>query len=427
MDTNKQLNCRRLNAIANGIVSATDIFIEKARNAEVWDVEGKRYIDFAGGIGVLNTGHCLPKIMAAVEAQIKKFTHSAFQACAYECYIELAETLNKIAPGASEKKSLFVTTGAEAVENAVKCARSFTKRTGLIAFDGAFHGRTFTALSLTGKVNPYRNHLGVMPDAVFHSAFPYPYRGISTEDALNSLEDIFRYEIDPAAVAAIVIEPVQGEGGFRVAPPEFMQALRQICDQHGIVFIVDEIQTGFGRTGKLFALEYSGVEADIMTVAKSLAGGFPIAGMVGKKEIMDAALPGTLGGTYAGNPLACVAALEVLKIIKKENLLARSEFIGNLFKTKLQAVMGTNIGNTIGEIRGLGAMVAVEFVTSQQSTKPNPELLTMFRNQALKNGLITLASGVYANTSRILCPLTITDDHLNEGIEIYIQSLAEIS
>lgn len=338
MDANQKLLTRRQNAIANGILSATDIFIERAENAEVWDVEGKRYLDFAGGIGVLNTGHCHPRIIATVKTQLEKFTHTAFQACAYECYIELAETLNKLAPGTSEKKALFVTTGAEAVENAIKCARSATQRAGIIAFDGAFHGRTFVALSLTGKVQPYKHHLGVMPGPIFHAPFPDRLLNISVEDALAGLNNLFRYEIEPDAVAAIVIEPVQGEGGFRIAPPEFMQALRKICDQYGIILIVDEIQSGFGRTGKLFALEHSDIEADIMTIAKSLAGGFPIAGIIGKKEIIDAAQPGTLGGTYAGNPLACIAALEVLKIIEDEGLLDRSNAIGQELKTAFNAL-----------------------------------------------------------------------------------------
>lgn len=420
---NAELNKRRTAAVACGIGSATDRFIDRAMNAELWDVEGKRYIDFAAGIAVLNTGHCHPRITEAVTKQIEKYSHSAFQVCAYESYIELAEKINELAPGNSKKKSLFVTTGAEAIENAVKCARAYTNRTALIAFDGGFHGRTITALSLTGKVKPYKHHLGALTGAVYHAAFPHEYRGISVEDALQSLDDLFHYDVDPASVAAIVVEPVQGEGGFRVAPKSFLQQLRKVCDEHGIVLIIDEIQTGFGRTGKLFALEYSKIEADLMTVAKSLAGGYPISGVVGKSEIMDAVPLGGLGGTYAGSPLGCVAALEVLKIIEEEKLLIRSQQIGDQLKSALTAAMQTEQGQHIGEIRGLGAMVAAEFVKDTMYNEPDAEYLQQFRARALDSGLLTLASGVFNNTSRILCPLTISDALLAEGIELYIRSL----
>jgi 4-aminobutyrate aminotransferase / (S)-3-amino-2-methylpropionate transaminase / 5-aminovalerate transaminase len=304
------------------------VYVERARNAELWDVEGRRYIDFAGGIAVLNTGHLHPKVQAAVASQLERFSHTCLMITPYESAVELAEKLNRLAPGPTPKKAIFVTTGAEAVENSIKIARAHTGRSGVIAFGGGFHGRTFMAMALTGKVAPYKAGFGPFPGDVFHAPFPIAYHGVSVQQSLDALEHIFKYDIEPARVAAIIIEPVMGEGGFYIAPPEFLQALRRLCDQHGIVLVIDEIQTGFARTGKMFAIEHAGIEADLMTMAKSLAGGFPLAAVVGKANIMDAPGPGGLGGTYAGSPIACAAALAVLDVIEEERLCERAEQIG---------------------------------------------------------------------------------------------------
>ena len=311
---------RRSKAIARGIGMAAPIFAKTAENAEIWDVEGRRFIDFAGGIAVLNTGHRHPSVMRRVQEQLDSFTHTCFMVMPYLPFVELAEKLNALAPISGEKKSLFVTTGAEAVENAVKIARAHTGRSDVIAFHGSFHGRTLLTMALTGKVVPYKVKFGPFPGGVWHVPFPVEHKGISVEDTMHAIEWLFKVDVDPARVAAIIIEPVQGEGGFYVAPKELMVRLRKLCDDHGIVLIADEIQSGFGRTGKWFAMEHYGVEPDLMTVAKSLAGGFPLAGVVGRAKIMDAPEPGGLGGTYAGNPVACAAALGVIEAFEQDKL-----------------------------------------------------------------------------------------------------------
>ena len=312
MTTNSELLARRNQAVARGVANMHNIYAERAENAEVWDVEGKRYIDFAGGIGVLNTGHRHPKVMAAVQAQIERYTHTCFQVLPYEPYVELAERLNKLAPGDGPNKTLFLTTGAEAVENAVKIARAHTGRSALIAFNGGYHGRTMMTLGLTGKVLPYKAGFGPFPAEIFHVPFPTDVHGITAEQSLAALQNIFKFDVEPARVAAIIIEPVQGEGGFYVAPFDFLRKLRSLCDEHGILLIADEVQAGAGRTGKFFAMEHSGVVPDLTTLAKSIAGGIPISAVVGRAEVMDSVAPGGLGGTYAGSPLGCAAALAVL-------------------------------------------------------------------------------------------------------------------
>ncbi len=424
MTHNSTWNARREAAVPRGIATATQIFAERAENAELWDSEGRRYIDFAAGIAVVNTGHRHPKIMAKVNAQLDRFTHTAFQVVPYDSYIELAEQLNELAPGPARKKTLFVTTGAEAVENAVKIARAYTGRPAIIAFNGGFHGRTMMTLGLTGKVQPYKQGFGPFPADIFHLPFPMEAHGVTMGDSLKALENLFKADIEPERVAAIIIEPVQGEGGFNIAPFEFMRKLRDICDAHGILLIADEVQTGFARTGRLFAIEHSGVEPDLMTIAKSLAGGFPLAGVIGKADIMDAPAPGGLGGTYGGSPIGCAAALGVLEVIRNENLCQRSEEIGQRVVSRLRDLAERNDIPAIGDIRNLGAMIAFELVTSYGGNEPNPDAAKALCAKALDNGLVLLSCGVFGNVIRILAPLTASDAIIDEGLAIIEKSLA---
>lgn len=426
MSKNQDLLTRRGEAVPQGIASMTPIFAAKAENAELWDEDGKRYIDFAQGIAVCNTGHRHPKVIAAVKEQIDKYTHTAFQVSAYEPYISLAERLNDLAP-IKKAKTIFFTTGAEAVENAVKIARAHTNRPGIIAFKGAFHGRTNLTASLTGKTAPYKMSLGLPTPGIFHAPFPIPHHGVSVEEAIAGLESVFKVDIEADSVAAIIIEPVQGEGGFYIAPPEFLQRIREICDQHGILLIVDEVQTGFARTGKTFAIEHSGVEPDIMTVAKALAGGFPLSGVIGKSDIMDALNPGGLGGTYGGSPIGCVASHAVLDVIDEENLNDRSTRLGARMIERIKAMKDRNDTAPIGDIRGLGSMVAFELVTERGTHNPDPAATGALIKKALEHGLIILSCGYFGNTVRILAPLTIPEDQLEEGLDILERALADIA
>ena len=407
---------RRHAAVARGIGHVTGVFTERAENAELWDVEGKRYIDFAGGIAVLNTGHRHPKVMAAVQAQMERFTHTCFQVTLYDSYVELCERLNAIVPISGPVKSALYSTGAEATENAIKIARAATGRSGIIAFTGAFHGRTLVATYMTGKVAPYKKGFGAAPAEMFHVPFPVPQLGVTADDSLKYLHFLFKADIDPARVAAIIIEPVQGEGGFHMAPPELMSGLRRICDEHGIVLVADEVQTGFGRTGKMFAMEHYDVEPDLMCVAKSLAGGFPLSGVIGRAEIMDASEPGGLGGTYAGNPLACAAALAVLEVFEEEKLVERANALGAKLKAKLAAIARSNTAMPIAAIRGPGAMVAFDIVKERGSDEPDPAATKRVVERATALGLILLSCGVNANTIRILTPLTAPDPVVDEGL-----------
>lgn len=417
---NQTWQTRKTDAIPNGIGILCDFYTDRALNAELWDVQGRRYIDFAAGIAVTNTGHCHPRVVAAISQQLGKFTHTAFQISPYSSYVELAEKINERAPGSHKKKTAFFTTGAEAVENAVKIARAATGRTGIIAFSGAFHGRTFMGLALTGKVAPYKLGFGPFPGDIYHAPFPNALHGISVQDSLAAVEALFKSDIDPRRVAAIIVEPVQGEGGFYVAPPEFLQALRSLCDKHGILLIADEVQTGFGRTGKMFAVEHSGVVPDLMTMAKSLAGGMPLSGVCGRAEIMDAPVPGALGGTYAGNPLALASALAVLDIIDAENLVERANVTGGKLRATLEDLAAST--PAIAEVRGLGAMIAVEF-HHPENRRPNPELAASIQKRALRNGLVLLTCGVYGNVIRFLFPLTIEDAVLDEGLHILSEAI----
>jgi 4-aminobutyrate aminotransferase/(S)-3-amino-2-methylpropionate transaminase len=418
---NAALLARRQAAIPRGVGFSHPIFIERGENAEIWDVEGRRFIDFAGGIAVLNTGHRHPKIIQAVKDQLDHYTHTCFQVLAYEPYVELAERINAKAPGDFAKKTLFLTTGAEAVENAVKIARAHTGRSGVIAFGGGYHGRTLLTLGLTGKVVPYKTGFGPFPAEVFHARFPNALHGVSVDDAIESIEHIFKNDIEASRVAAMIVEPVQGEGGFNVAPPEFLQRVRALCDQHGIVMIADEVQTGAGRTGTWFAVEQSGVAPDLITMAKSMAGGFPISAVVGRAEIMDAPAPGGLGGTYAGSPLACAAALAVLEVFEEENLLQRSRDVGQRITSRLQALAKDH--KCIAEVRGLGAMVAMELCKNGDPHQPDADLTKALAVEAMNRGLVILTCGTYGNVVRILVPLTASDALIDEGLNMIADAL----
>ncbi len=413
---------RRTESIARGVGLTTQIYAERAENAEIWDVEGRRYIDFAAGIAVLNTGHRHPKVIAAVKAQIDKFTHTCHQVVPYENYVHLAERLNALVPGKFAKKTIFVTTGAEAVENAIKIARAATGRSAVISFGGSFHGRTFMGMALTGKVAPYKVGFGAMPGDVYHVPFPVALQDVSVEDSLGALERLFKADVDPGRVAAIIIEPVQGEGGFYEAPRALMTGLRKLCDQHGILLIADEVQTGFARTGRLMAMEYHDVAPDLTTMAKSLAGGFPLAAVTGRAELMDAPGVGGLGGTYAGSPLGVAAAHAVLDVIEEEKLCERANMLGNRLKQRLESLR--NDVPEIVDIRGPGFMNAVEF-NDTKTKAPSAEFANAVRLKALEKGLILLTCGVYGNVIRFLAPITIQDGVMNEALDILESSIRE--
>ncbi|GAB7546668.1 4-aminobutyrate--2-oxoglutarate transaminase [Cupriavidus sp. 8B] len=418
---NADLVRRKDAATPRGVGVMCNFYAERAENSELWDVEGNRYIDFAAGIAVLNTGHRHPRLVQAMQAQMERFTHTAYQIVPYTSYIELAEKINARAPGAFAKKTAFFTTGAEAVENAIKIARAATGRPGVIAFSGGFHGRTMMGMALTGKVVPYKVGFGPFPGDVFHAPYPYGLHGVSVQDSINALHQLFKADVDPKRVAAIIFEPVQGEGGFNVAPAEFVRALRGICDEHGILLVADEVQTGFGRTGKLFAMEHYDVTPDLTTMAKSLAGGMPLSAVCGRAEIMDAPAPGGLGGTYAGNPLAVASALAVLDVLESENLIERGAALGQRLQDKLDGLKSRV--PEIGEVRGVGAMIAVEFRKADGS--PNPEFTRQVQDRALERGLLLLSCGVYGNVVRFLFPLTIPDAVMEEGLGILEAALLQ--
>jgi 4-aminobutyrate aminotransferase/(S)-3-amino-2-methylpropionate transaminase len=425
LTSNADLQERRKNAVPRGVSNSLAVYADRAANAELWDVEGKRYIDFASGIAVLNTGHVHPRVKEAIARQLDRFIHTCFQVTPYESYIELAEQLNELAPGKTPKKTIFLSTGAEAIENAIKIARFHTKRSAVIAFSGGFHGRTLACISLTGKVQPYKAGFGPMLPEVYHVPFPMAYHGTTVEQSLQAIEQLFKADVDPARVAAIIIEPVLGEGGFYVAPTELLRKLRALCDQHGILLIVDEIQTGFARTGRMFAIEHSGVEPDLMTIAKSVAGGLPLSAVIGKADVMDAPGPGGLGGTYGGAPLACAAGLAVLEVIREEQLLNRAQHIGHFMTSRLKGLQVRF--PSVGDVRALGAMVAIELVKNCSADQPDPELTKALVQAAGRRGLILLSCGVYGNVIRFLAPLTIPDALLKEGFNIFEQALDEVA
>ena len=414
--TSEQLLSARAANIPRGILTAHPIVIDRAEGGYLWDKDGRRYLDFVGGIGVINVGHNHPRVVAAVQEQLKRVTHTAFQVAAYEPYIALAERLNKLVGKGVPYKSIFLTTGAEAVENAVKIARGYTNRPGIISFRGGFHGRTLLGVTLTGFAQPYKQNFGPFAGEVYHTAYPDSYRGVSSQDAITALEEVFATEIAPDRVAAIIIEPVQGDGGFLEAPVEFMKALREITQRHGIVLIVDEIQTGFGRTGRLFGFEHSGIQPDLVTVAKSLGGGFPISGVVGKAEIMDAPTPGGLGGTYGGNAVACAAALAVLDAFEQEDLLKRAAVLGERLSTALDAFKERH--SDIGAVRGLGFMRALEFVTDAETKAPDADRAHQVMERARERGLLVIKCGVHRNIVRFLAPIVISNADLDEAMHI---------
>lgn len=408
------LNARKLKATPRGVGVMCQWYAEKAENSTIWDAEGNQYTDFAGGIAVLNTGHRHPKIIAAVTEQLTKFTHTAYQVVPYESYVSLAERINARAPIAGEAKTTFFSTGAEAVENAVKIARSYTGRHGIVTFGNGFHGRSFMTMAMTGKTAPYKRDFGVMPSGVFHARYPVESKGITVDAAIESIEDIFAEDIAAHDVAAIVLEPVQGEGGFNVVPTEFLKRLRALCDQHGILIIADEVQTGFARTGKLFAMDHYETKADLITMAKSLGGGFPISGVVGRAEVMDAPNPGGLGGTYAGNPVAVASAHAVLDVIEEEGLCERANVLGAELVEVLNELKQSS--STVQEIRALGSMVAIELETADQAKA--------IQNYAMQNGLLILTCGRYGNVIRFLYPLTIPAEQFRAGLNILKQGFA---
>ena len=421
---NQALLERRNAAVARGVSLAHPVFIERAENALLWDADGRRYVDFAGGIAVLNVGHRHPRVLEAVARQLDAVTHTCFQVTGYEPYVELAERLNRLAPGPGPKKTLLMTTGAEAVENAVKIARACTRRSAVIAFTGGFHGRTLLTMGLTGKVAPYKAGFGPMPGEIFHAPFPTALHGVSVDDSLSAVERIFKCDVEPERVAAIIVEPVQGEGGFYVAPREFLLRLRALCDRHGILLIADEIQSGAGRTGRMFAMEHHGVAGDLTTIAKSIAGGFPLSAVVGRAEVMDACPPGGLGGTYAGNPVACAAACAVLDIFEQEDILARAGRLGQRLTNRLTALAARH--PEVAEVRGLGAMVALELCQDGDPGRPDAELTRRLTTRARELGLILLACGIYGNVIRILVPITAEDAIVDEGLDIVDRAMDEL-
>ncbi|HDS6684453.1 TPA: 4-aminobutyrate transaminase [Klebsiella aerogenes] len=420
--SNNEFHQRRLSATPRGVGVMCNFFAQSAQNATLTDVEGNEYIDFAAGIAVLNTGHRHPRMVAAVEQQLQQFTHTAYQIVPYESYVSLAEKLNELAPVKGPAKTVFFSTGAEAVENAVKIARAHTGRPGVIAFGGGFHGRTYMTMALTGKVAPYKLGFGPFPGSVYHVPYPSALHGISTADSITALERLFKADIEAKQVAAIIFEPVQGEGGFNVAPKELVAAVRRLCDEHGIVMIADEVQSGFARTGKLFAMDHYADKPDLMTMAKSLAGGMPLSGVVGNAQIMDAPAPGGLGGTYAGNPLAVAAAHAVLDIIDNEALCERAQFLGERLLATLQEVKGWC--PALVEARGVGSMIAAEFF-DPATGEPSAAIAQKIQQQALEQGLLLLTCGQYGNVIRFLYPLTIPDAQFSRALTI-LQSVTRL-
>ncbi|THF71486.1 4-aminobutyrate--2-oxoglutarate transaminase [Deinococcus sp. Arct2-2] len=423
-----ELLALRASEIPRGVSNAHPVVAARAEGVKLWDIEGRMYHDWVGGIGVLNVGHNHPHVLAAVRAQLDHFSHTCFQVAMYEPYLRLAQRLNARFPGAetgtpTPTKSLFFTTGVEATENAIKIARSFTGRPAVISFTHSFHGRTLMGMTLTGKKSYYSQNFGPFAPDVYHAPFPYEYRGVSVEAAIEGMQELFRTTVDPSRVAAIILEPVLGEGGFLAAPTAFLQALRDICDLYGIVFIADEIQSGVGRTGSFWAIEQSGVQPDLLTFAKSIGGGLPLSGVTGKAEIMDAPAPGGLGGTYAGNPLACAAGMAVMDLFDDPALLAHAEQVGERLFAAFRALQAEV--PQIGDVRGLGPMIAMEFVQDPQTRAPAPEIATKIVEAARRRGLLLLKAGMYASVIRVLVPVTVTFEELEEGLVILRAAVLE--
>ncbi len=419
----EKLKALRERYVPRGVTTAHPLVADHAQGSELWDTSGRRYIDFVGGIGVMNVGHNHPRVMAAVREQLDRATHTAFQVVMYESYLRLAERLCEVAPGDGSKKAIFFSTGAEAVENAVKIARAATGRSAVISFAGGFHGRTLLTLSLTGTVNPYKQNFGPYAAEIYQTPFPYEYRGWSSKLALAALDELLESAVAPQRVAAIIIEPVLGEGGFVPAPLDFLRALRELTERHGILLIADEIQTGFGRTGKFFAIEHSGVTPDLVTVAKSLAAGFPLSAVVGRAEVMDAPAPGGLGGTYAGNPIACAAGLAVMDVMRDERLPERAARIGSVIEERMRTWAAEH--ELVGDVRVMGAMAGIELVRDRKTKTPADTETAHVLTLARERGLLLLRSGMHHNVIRTLMPLNIPDDQLMEGLDILGSALAQ--
>ncbi|WP_034334679.1 4-aminobutyrate--2-oxoglutarate transaminase [Deinococcus misasensis] len=410
----------RAKHVPRGVSNAHPIFAARAQGAKIWDVDGKEYLDFVGGIGVQNIGHSHPRVVQAVQAQLERYSHTCFQVTMYEPYVKLAERLNGLAPGDFEKKTIFLTTGAEAVENAVKIARAYTNRPAIVSLTSSFHGRTLLGMSLTGKASYYKQNFGPYAPEVYHAPVPHAYRGWSTEKALEALKELFQTTIDPSRIAAIIFEPVLGEGGFIPLPTEYLQGLRALADQHGFLLIADEIQSGFGRTGKVFAIEHSGVVPDLITIAKSLAGGLPLSGVTGRAEVMDAPAPGGLGGTYAGNPLACAAGLAVLDILEEEAL-TQADTLGQVLKEAFENLAEKH--PFIGEVRGLGAMMALEIVQNRESRSPDAALTQRIVEIAREKGLLLLKAGMHGSVIRVLVPVTADLKDVQRGLNLLNEAM----
>lgn len=413
--THADLIARRKNAVPQGVATATTIFASRAENAEIWDEEGRRYVDFAGGIAVLNVGHRHPRVIAAVEAQLKAYTHTAFQVVAYEPYIRLAERLNALAPIEGRAKTIFFTTGAEATENAVKVARAARGRPGVIAFAGGFHGRTLLSSAMTGKVSPYKRGLGPFPGEIYHLPLPSATTGSTIEHTRRALDVLFAADLEPERIAALIVEPIQGEGGFHEPDPELFTLIESLQKRFGILFVADEVQSGFARTGKMFGIEHWSIKPDLITVAKSLAGGFPLSALIGRADIMDAIAPGGLGGTYGGSPIGCAAANAVLDVIEDENLVERAKVIGDRIRRRLFQLAERNDLVRIANIRGPGAMIAFDIVGP--SHEAPADAAKRLSARALQEGLILLTCGQHGQAIRILVPLTVSDATLDEGLD----------
>jgi 4-aminobutyrate aminotransferase/(S)-3-amino-2-methylpropionate transaminase len=415
---------RKDRVVADPLSIYLPVVIAEGRGAVITDVDGNSFLDFTGGVGCLNVGHSHPRVVEAAQAQLDQFAHTDFTIVPYEVYIELAERLTELAPVRKPAKAAFFNAGTEAVENAVKFARAYTKRPAVIVFEGAFHGRTMLSLTMTSKTHPYKAGLGPFAPEVYRVPFPQEYRGPSTDEALSALERAFTTEVAAENVAAIVVEPVQGEAGFLPAPVDFLVGLRRICDEHGIVFVADEVQTGYGRTGRLFALEHYGIEADLMTVAKSIAAGLPLSGVVGAAEIMDAPGDSAIGGTYVGNPVAQAAAVAVLDVIEEEGLVERAAELGETMRRRMLAWQERF--PAIGDVRGLGAMLAIELVESRGTKRPAPDLATAVVEEAARRGLLLMKAGIYSNCIRVLCPLVLTDEQLDEALSAWEEALETV-
>ncbi|NIZ00598.1 aspartate aminotransferase family protein [Thalassospira lucentensis] len=419
------IDTRQKASVSHGVRNVHPVYLDRAQNAEVWDVEGNRYVDFVGGIGVLTVGHRHPVVMDRVTAQCARFTHSCFNALPHEPYVAVADWLAENCPIEGAAKSMLTNSGAEAMENALKLARAFTGRTGVIAFEGGFHGRTLATLALTGKTKPYKTGLGPLPGPVWHLPYPCPETGVSVSDALDAMAKLFAVSADPGSVGAIVIEPVQGEGGFRACDCDFMNELRRICDENGMVLIADEIQSGFARTGKMFAIEHSGVAPDILVMGKGIGGGFPLAAITGAEDVMNALAPGGLGGTYSGNPVACAAATGVFDVLKSENILGRAKQLGEKYATHIAWLRDLPGGHVIGNMRGIGAMRAFELIADDG--KPSAKRLQTLLQLARSNGLLLMPSGEHANVVRLLAPLTIPFDQVDEAFAIIAKLLPKVA